>query len=120
MSNVFKTIPATIASGLSISTAINVKGFESISLELPTFTVQLAAATAVVSLIGAETETGTFRDIHCYSAASGYNLLATPAGTGGFTVSLGPNAKYLPQFIKVRSNTLATAAGYEAVVHVYY
>jgi hypothetical protein len=120
MANVFKEIPATIASGASVSTAIRIKGFEAISLELPTFAAQIGAATAVISLDGAETSDGTFRAIHCYSAASGYNLLATPAGTGGFTVLLGPNAKYLPQYIKVRSNTNATAAGYEAIVHVYF
>lgn len=120
MANVFKEIDATIASGLSISTAIKIKGFDAISLELPTFAAQLAASTAVISLLGCETADGTFRDVYCYSAASGFNLLATPAGNGGFTVALGPNAQYLPQYIKVRSNTLATAAGYEAIVHVYY
>lgn len=122
MSNYYKTITANITSGSQASTAIKIEGQKGIAIELPTFTIGLNTAAAAVNLTGCETATGTFRPIHVYSAASGYNAFGIPSGAGHVIVSLGPNATYLPKFIKVNvtgTNATATAAGYAAVIHMY-
>lgn len=122
MSNYYKTLNATIANTLQASNAVKIEGQRGLAIELPTFTIGLNTAAAAVTLSGCETETGTFRAIHVYSAASGYNAFGIPSGAGNVIVSLGPNATYLPKFIKVNvsgTNATATAAGYTAVVHMY-
>jgi len=122
MANYFNTIAATIASGSQESSAICIQGFDRIGIEIPTYAAGLNTAAASTYLKGAETSDGTFREIHRYSAASGYNLLGTPSGAGNNIVVFGPEAGYLPKYIKVcitGTNATATAAGHLAVVHVY-
>lgn len=122
MSSYYKTIPAVIASGSQASTAVKIEGQNGIAIELPTFTIGLNTAAAAVNITGCETATGTFRPIHTYSAASGYNAWGIPSGAGHVIVSLGPNAICLPKFIKINitgTNATATAAAYTAVVHMY-
>lgn len=123
MSTYYKSLPATITSTNQESSAINIEGATAVSIEVPTFTVGLNTAAASVSLKGCETSDGTFRPIHAYSAASGFNTLTlVSAGAGNVLVMCGPNAKYLPKFIKVAvsgTNATATAAGLATVVHMY-
>lgn len=122
MPTYYKETAFTIASGSQETDAICINGQNGISIELPTFTIGLNTAAASITLSGSETSDGTFRPIHCYSAASGYNVFGIPSGAGNVTVALGPMVKYLPKFIKIAvagTNATATAAGYAVTVHMY-
>jgi hypothetical protein len=122
MSDYYKEIDVTIVSGSQETSAVCIRGQKGISLEIPAFTTGLNTAAAAVTMSGSESATGTFRAIHLYSAASGYNAFGIPSGAGNIIVALGPRAQYLPAFIKLAvsgTNATATAAGFTLTVHMY-
>lgn len=98
-----KRIAATMAADATISSAIKVKGFNHVHLEIPTLSVGLASGTADVWVHGCDTETGTFRRMRI----DGTQWCVT-ATTGNLLVFCDPAA--LVDYIKIETSNTATAS----------
>jgi len=109
MSYSFKQLPCTITTGNSLSTAVNVAGYQNAVLEVPTFSVGVTTATANVQVYGSQTPTGTFRPIRSlgvYSAGSGILEWETPSSNGHFTTEI---PMWGQQWVKVFVSNETTA-----------
>lgn len=108
-----KPIAATIASGASESSVIDVSAFKFFAVEFPT-TTNLASATITAYIKGCDTSDGTFRQITLDDAAN-----ITSASTGNIIATVD---RFVPPFVKIALslNTATASAGYACRVHCFY
>jgi hypothetical protein len=112
-------IDASIATGATSSSALFVGGYNHVAIEIPTFSVGVATATANVYVQVAQTSTGTFRrvkDMGVYSASSGIGDWEVPSSIGNYMVVCDPAAKF--NYMKVELSNVATAV-VSCRVHVH-
>lgn len=119
MPNYFKKFDVTIAKDASTSTnSANLKDFSQVCLELPA-TTNMDTASVKFQVFGCATSTGTFRPVAVQDTTAGELYLWTPRATGNFFLPLGEYGASCPQYLKVHSDTTATAtAGYPCYIHV--
>jgi len=114
-----KTIIATIATGGSVTTAINVTQWNHVSIEVPTYAVGCVTATANIKCLVAKNNTDTFRPVRemgVYSANSGIQDWEIPSSAGNFNAICRPAARF--NWVKFQiSNTCTANLG--CVVHVH-
>jgi len=117
-----KAIPATIGTDASISTAINVTGFNHVAFEIPTFAVGINTASANVYCQVAANAADTFRrvkDVGIYSSNSGIQTWEVPLGVGGYTVVCRPAERFNFVKIELGGTNVTGTAGLAAKVHVH-
>ena len=82
-----KRVPATVSTDGSVTTAINVRQWNHVSIEVPTFSDGCVTATANIKCLVAKNSTDTFRPVKemgVYSSASGIEDWEIPSSTGDF------------------------------------
>lgn len=105
-----QTVVCTFATGATISSAIPTRGSNHVAIELETFAVGLAAATANVYVLGCKTASGTFRrimDEGNYSAGAAIADWEVPSTIGNKTVVCRPAARF--DYIKYQFSQDVTA-----------
>jgi hypothetical protein len=112
-----KRMTATVATGGSLTTAINIAGFNSISIEAPLFSSGCVTATANIKCLVARNATDTFRVLKAqgvYSAGSGILDWEVPSTTGNYNV-VNPHLSGF-NLMKIQISNTCTA-NCEFVIH---
>lgn len=102
MGSNYVSIGATITTGGSLSTAINVGEYNGVMFDCPTWAVGCATATVALQVKGCDTSDGTFRPIWAQgvnSAASGVGVWETLDGSGDMIAVF--DVQYKPKYIKL-------------------
>ena len=112
-----KTVACSMATDTSVTTAVDCRGWNHVSLECPTFAIGMLAATAIAYCKVCATSDGTYRPL--YDVGDGTTNIvkewATVAGTGNFIVPVAPFKGY--SYVKFHFNATASAASFNPVVH---
>ena len=98
----YATVAATIVTGNSISTAINIAEHQHVTIDCPTWSVGCLTALVALQVQGCDTVDGTFRPVHhqgVSSAASGGVVWEMLDGAGNICVAFDVPSK--PNFIKL-------------------
>lgn len=104
-------IPVTFTTGATSNSAVSVRGFSHVAIEVPTFAAYMGAATANVYVQGCSTINGTFRrivDEGNYSAGAAIADWEVPSSAGNRTIICRPAARF--DYIKVELSAVTTAS----------
>jgi hypothetical protein len=104
-------ITATVGANALLSQAFDVRGWNHVAFEVPTFSVYCVSATANVYVQGASTIDGTYRrimDVGEYSAGAGIADWEVPEGIGNKLVICRPATRF--NYLKVEVSKTATAS----------
>lgn len=98
----YVSIAATICTGSSLSTAVNIEEHNGVMIDCPTWSVGCATAGAALQVMGCDTSDGTFRTIYhsgVSSAASGGVVWEMLHNTGNMLAVFDVQCK--PKYIKL-------------------
>jgi hypothetical protein len=98
-----KTIDLTIAKGDATSAALDLQPYDGLSIKIGAYTA-MDKATAVIHCTGCGTTNGTYADIAMTDGTTGFGQLGTY-----------PEMASFPRYLKISSDTTATATAGLAV-----
>jgi hypothetical protein len=115
---VSKTIAATMATGVTITSAIPISGWDYVSVETATFAAAFAGASVAINVSVSNDLTGTFRPLkELLNSGTTFSdvQVAVPAGVGGFNTHLPLVSNY--NYMKLDTD-VATTNTVELTVNV--
>lgn len=106
MSTYHKKITATMATGASYTTAVNIEGFDSMSLMIPTCVIGATSANLDITLQVANGSTDTFRDLWQISDSGSIQVKAT--ATAGSVIIAVPRPVSEINYARIKADVACT------------
>lgn len=109
---------AFITTDTTVSTAINISGFNKVGIEVPTAEIGLYTATCNIYIQVAQNSDDTFRRVKeqgVYSAGSGIFDFEVPSNIGNFIMEVPANGW---SYMKIESRTSADSTVLKCKVHL--
>ena len=120
MYGIHQSLACSFATGVSVSTYVNIEQSQKIAVEFPTFAAgQIASATANFYFQVARSSVDTFRRLQkqgVYSANSGIYDIEIPSNAGNLYAVIDGLEGF--NYMKIESTRTATG-GYTPIVHIF-